>query len=159
MVITNEQIARSGFTLTELLITIGITLILAVAAFPIYGSLQVGAQLDAASVDIVQIMRTAQARSIARTNGSRHGVYFDIIAGSDRVVLYQGNSYAARDSSYDRPLVLDSALSLSSNFSSEDINFLRGSGVPTATGTVTVAHEATGNRVIDINEVGRIDLQ
>lgn len=147
-----------GFTTIELLIVISITIILATAALPIYGSFQVSTQLNEQTSLLIQTYRTARQRSIVRYNGAAHGVYIDIQpSASDKVILYQGDSYATRVSEFDRMIVLDAGLSLSHTLSGDDVHFSPGHGVPSATGTVTLAHDASGNRTIDINAIGRIE--
>jgi len=150
--------SSAGFTLIELLIVIGITLVLTVAAVPIYGNLQVSAQLNENTSQIVQTMRIARERSSARVNNASHGVYFEINASSaDRYILYQGATYATRDTAYDRPTTLDNALTLSTTLIGSDVAFSKGLSSPTATGTVMLTHDATGSKEIIINGAGLIE--
>lgn len=149
-----------AFTLIELLIVIGLILILAAASAPIYNSLQVQAQLDETSAQIVQTLRTAKERANARYNNASHGVFFDInLGGDDFYILYQGDSYDTRDTSYDREIKLASPLSfINSNFTltgaNIDVNFQKGSGRPDNVGSVILRHDVQGNRVISVNEKG-----
>lgn len=151
---------NSGFTLIELLTVIGITLVLVVAVVPIYGNLQVSSQLNDSMDQIVQTLRTARERSIARSNDSAHGVFFEINApGDDRFILYQGDSYAARDSNYDRALTLSSSIVLSTTLSGDGVTFSKSFGAPNATGTVTLTHDAQGVRTVTITRIGSISGQ
>jgi len=146
-----------GFTLIELLIVIAITLILAAAVAPIYGNLQVSGQLNETSAQIIQALRTARERSLARFNTTQHGVYFQ----SDRYALYQGASYALRESDYDREVILDDSLGLSWSLTGTgdagDVNFSKGLGVPNKRGTITSTHDASGTRTIAINSFGAVE--
>jgi len=148
-----------AFTLVELLIVIGITIIFAVAAIPIYGNLQVSSQLNDAETEIIQFLRTAQQESMARYNSAAHGVKFQ----ADRYILYQGSTHALRDSDYDRETVLDSSMELSWSLfgtgQSDEVNFSKGLGVPDMTGTITVTHDVQGTRVISINSYGKVEEQ
>lgn len=144
----------SGFTLIEILIVIALFLLLSAASFSIYGNLSVSSQLDDAHSGILGTLRTARERAISRLNNSGHGVYFDDAGLEDRYILYQGPSYAARDIGYDRILTLDSSLSLSTDFPSNDINFSMGRGIPNATGTVTITHSVKGLKYISVNRFG-----
>lgn len=156
---------RKGFTIIELLVVIGISIILAAAAAPLYGSLQVTAQLNDNTSLIIQTLRTARERSVAGYNNSLHGVYFDNNLGSvSSYVLYQGGSYATRQTSYDRIQFLDQALIVSStDFAligpDIDINFSKGTGVPSTTGTLRLMHETNGNRIIFVNSLGGVEEQ
>lgn len=144
-----------GFTLIELLIITAIILLMAGALFPLYANLTASSQLDDAHSGILSVLRTARERSLARLNNYPHGVYFEINAGlEDRYILYQGVSYAARNTNYDRAVTLDSALSISTTVAPGDINFSMGLGRPNATGTVTITHSVKGTREIRINSLG-----
>ena len=63
-----------GFTIIELLIAIGITVVLVAAASPIYGNLQVSTQLNESSAQITQDLRLAREQSRAGVNGAAHGI-------------------------------------------------------------------------------------
>ena len=153
-----------GFTLTEILIVIGISLILAVAAIPIYGNLQVQSQLNENTSQIIQVVRTARERSVAGYNNAQHGVYFEInTLGNDKYILYQGSTYASRSSAYDREIILDSALNLSvtdfvlTGGKDVDVNFSKGLSVPDNRGTMTLTHDVSGSSQIVINTYGAVE--
>ncbi len=153
---------KNSFTLIELLIVIGIMLLLTAVTVPIYGMLQVSSQLNENSSQAVQALRIAKERSMSRFNNSSHGVYFETnLIGEDKYVLYQGVSYAARESSYDREYVLDDVLKLSWSLlgvgDEGDINFSKGLGVPGKTGTIILIHDVSGARSIIINNLGAIE--
>lgn len=155
---------KNGFTLIELLVVIGVIIILAAATFPIYGNLQVSAQLNENSSKIIQAIRTAREQSLAGFNNQRHGVYFEINAiANDKFILYQGYSYADRDVDYDQETILDGSMFLLStdfsliNIDDVDINFSKGLGVPDNTGTLILTHDVRGSRRIVINEIGMVE--
>ena len=152
-----------GFTLVELLIVIGITMILAAAASPIYGSLQIKAQLNETTSQVIQTLRTAREYSVARYNNSAYGVFIDItIGGNDNYILYQGDSYATRDTSYDRSIALESVMSFANIDMTQtgndiDINFTKGSGQTDNIGSFQIVHDVVGSRDIIINKFGVIE--
>ncbi|MFC1701097.1 Tfp pilus assembly protein FimT/FimU [Patescibacteria group bacterium] len=141
-----------GFTFIELLIVIAIMLVIAVAASPIYGNLMASSQLNENTSQIIQIVRTAREQSSAWLNDSAHGVYFNIT--EKKYILYQGDSYASRNTNYDRETSLDSSLSLSTTLSNNEINFSKGLGMPNNTGNITLSHDASNSRIITINSFG-----
>lgn len=147
------RVNNYAFTLVELLIVIAITLILAAAALPIYGNLQVSAQLNETTSQITQTLRIAQNNSLNRINSNTHGVKFEI----DKFILYQGDSYSTRDSEYDRETQLDVPLSISTNLNGDEIVFTKSFGLPNSTGTVTLTHEVEGMGYILINDLGIIE--
>ncbi len=154
---------NKGLTIIELLIVVSIIIILMLVAIPIYGNLQISAQLNETSSQVIQAIRIAREQSVAGLNNKQHGVYIDISAGSDdKFILYQGSSYAAREVGYDRETILDSALSLSvTDFtltgSDADINFSKGLGMANNAGTIILAHDVSGSRSITINSFGVVE--
>lgn len=147
----------AGFTLVELLVVISITLVILVAAAPLYGNLQVSSQLNDISSQIVQTLRIAREQSVARLNNVEHGLQLEV----NRYILYQGPSYVLRDSTYDRVRVLDSALTLSWSLAGAgaggDVTFSKEFGVPNKTGVITITHEVSGIRSLRINSFGIIE--
>jgi prepilin-type N-terminal cleavage/methylation domain-containing protein len=150
-----------GFTLIELLIVLAVTLLLALVSAPIYGNLQVSAQLNENTSELIQTIRTARTRAAARVNNAQHGVYFNITGGDDQYILYQGASYATRTSTYDRVETLDGALALSASLTggAVDLNFSRGLGLPSVTGTLTLTHITSGTRTVNINSYALVEEQ
>ena len=153
---------KRGFTLVEMLIVIAIMIIIASAAVPLYGSLQVKAQIGESTSQIVQAVRIARANAISGYNSTSSGIYFFINpVGADSYVLYQGSSYSNRDTSFDQTMVLDNALSIvNAGFvltsGSIDINFARGSGRPSNVGSLTLVHSVQGTSTISLNYLGRV---
>lgn len=154
----NNCCSRSGFTLVEILIVFGIFTILIVASTPLYGTLQVRAQLNENTSHIVQSLRIAREKSVARLNNSSHGVYFSIDPnGNDQFVLYQGDSYFTRNSAYDKTIILNSSLFLSTSLEGSDVSFSKGLGIPNNFGTISLTHVIDGGRNIIVNQFGGIE--
>lgn len=141
-----------GFTVVELIIVIAITAILAAAAIPLYGNLQITAQLNANTSQLTQNLRTAQTRSIAGLNGLEQGVAL----ASNQYTLYQGTT----SSVYTRTTELDSVLNLYWSLSNgTNVVEFDGSGIPTATGSLYLMHDVYGIKTITINDAGLIEEQ
>jgi len=157
--IYNKTINGNGFTLIELLIVIGIFIIIASFSIPLYSNWQPDLQIDSALAEIIETLRLASSRSEAGLNNSSHGVYFLISeSGDDSYVLYQGADYASRDADFDREIVLNSGLRFNTTFDSANINFSKGLGVPSATGTVSIINNNTDEiKIIFINSLGIVD--
>lgn len=141
-----------GFTLLEMLLVVAFVSLLVAASAPLYSRLQGSTQLHEASRELAHTLHTARTRAVARFNDEAHGVYFE----ADRYTLYQGASYAARDSAYDRVVVFDSALTLSSSPSITTIHFSEGFGVPSATSTLTLTHNVYGTTTVSITALGTV---
>jgi len=153
---------KRGFTLVEMLIVIAIMVVVASAAVPLYGSLQVKAQLGESTSQIVQSIRIARANAVSGFNSTSSGIYFFINpVGADTYTIYQGGSYASRNASYDQVNTLDNALSINNiGFvlvgGSIDINFARGSGKPGNTGSFNLIHSVQGTSTISLNNLGLV---
>ncbi len=153
----------AGFTLVELLVTVGLGAILVGASAVIYGNWQVSAQLNESAAELTQNLRTARQRSVAGLNNSGHGIFLDIDpAGQDSYVLYQGSSYATRDGDYDRLIIFSQSLEITvANFTlignDVDINFSQGLGDIVNTGTITLTHSVEGSREVAVNELGVVE--
>lgn len=81
--------ARNGFTLTELLIVVAITIILASLGISSYTSQQRNKLLENTTREIVGYLRYAQQKSIAQEEGNEWGVYFiNPAEGKDYYALY-----------------------------------------------------------------------
>lgn len=149
-----------GVTLIELLLVIAIVLVVVGGGAPVVGRWQQSQQLNDTVVQMGQWLKTARERSLAGLNDATHGVYLEINdPGADRVILYQGASFVTRNSAYDRAVTLDVALSLSSTLAGNEVNFVRVTGKPNATGTITVSHSVSDSRTITINSSGLVDTE
>lgn len=155
----NTKRTQKGFTLVELLIAIGISLVLAAAAgAPVYGNLQGASQIQDSTAQIVQTIRIARERSVAGVNNARHGVYFESVDnGEDLVTLYQGSSYALRDSVYDRVMAIPEALAITTTMGN-DVNFSR-EGIPNAAGSLTLTHRVRGSSTLGLNAWGVVSVE
>lgn len=147
--------SKRGFTLVEVVIVLALFLVLAVAAVPIFSNFQTSTQIGQFSNQILQTLRSAREYSVARYQDSAYGIYFDTTnIGSKRFTLYQGATYASRNASFDRVFILDRSLLLTTTLTGNEINFAKGTGLPSTTGTVTVATPGGTTKVITINSYG-----
>ncbi|NUM25495.1 MAG: type II secretion system protein [Candidatus Buchananbacteria bacterium] len=144
-----------GFTLIEMLITVGIILVVAGLSIPFLFSYSVSGDVTTYANDIERTLRRAQLQSINGYTGMPWGVYFD--EAQNKMVIFQGSEYVSRDPHYDQEITYSPALNVVPTFGAE-IYFSVYSGTPSATGTVTVTStEALFIKTIKINELGIID--
>ena len=84
-----------GFTLVELIISIGILVILAGVSFISIINYKQRQALSSASQEIVTVIRNAQDRSISQEDGNRWSIHFENpLSGSAFYDLFQGLNYA-----------------------------------------------------------------
>lgn len=146
-----------GFSIVELLVVVSITILLTAMALPIYGNFQNSTYLNERTAEIIQSVRTAQVRSMARMNDKSHGVFFEINPnGPDRLILYQGIAYLNRDIAYDRAVILEDSLSLSTTLQGNEINFSRSMGLPSTTGSIVLTNALGKSMIITTNSLGMV---
>lgn len=150
----NYGLRMAGFTLIELLITLALAIVIAAVAAPLYSNFYVGTQLTEETTDVVHAVRSAQQRAIAGKNNAGWGVYF----GSSQVTLYQGDSYAARNQSADNTIGGTGDITVSTTFTSDDLNFTEGLGTPSESGTITITN-IHGTRTVTVNSLGAVEEQ
>lgn len=154
-----KNIEQTGFTLLELLIVIAISMIFLAASIPVYGNWQSMSQNKSAQAELLQVLRRAREYSIAGYNNSSHGVYMEENTGDkDRIVYYQGDSYASRDDSYDLAVLLPLSLNLLSEIEDKEVVFSQDRGEPSATGTISLLSEGQEFFRLSINGQGIITV-
>jgi Tfp pilus assembly protein FimT len=148
-----------GFTTIEIVIVLSILLVLILVAVPFFQSFSVSHQLATDTQDILNTLRRAQNAAMASKENSKFGVNFGTGSGAS-FVFFRGDSYATRDPEYDEVYTLPQILSLSLNLGgSQEIVFNKLKGTPTVTGTITLTSVNNETRTLNINEVGRINIE
>lgn len=140
---------KQGFTLIELLLVIVLLSLLVVTVIPIslrFFKLQT---VSDTSVELVELLRTAQM--FARTQ--RHDSAYGVKMLDNTFVLFEGESYATRITSEDS----SSSLSLGTTVTGfDEIVFEQGTGAADFSGVITIVtldHENT----VRINSSGLIE--
>jgi prepilin-type N-terminal cleavage/methylation domain-containing protein len=144
---------KKGFTLAEVLLVISVFAIISVIAIPVYSSWQSLTILEQDADEIAEMFKDAQVKSSARLHNSAYGVYIN--TENKKITLYQGNSYAERNEAYDQEKEIDNNLALINNLSADDVTFSKGLGEPSATGTLSLINNSSGEeKNISINSYG-----
>ncbi len=149
---------KRGFSILEIIITLGIFGVIIASAVPIYNKLHTSSGINAAEAQLIQTLRAARERSVAGLNNATHGVY--VAAG--QYTLYQDSTspfaYAGRsaaDTAYDQTTTLDSGLSLSPI--NTDVVFTKGAGTVAAAVTITLTQTGGNAKVINVNTFGKVE--
>lgn len=139
-----------GFTLSEVLLSVALLGIIGGMSIPMFRVFMVRDELDAATVTIVQNVRRAQSLSRAGNGDMTWGVH----VGVGSILIYKGESYVLRDSSFDENTSIPTSLVPSGI---TEVTFSKVAGLPMATGTFILTSQANEKRTITINEKGTVD--
>ena len=99
---------NSGFTLFEIVISLGILATLAVITIPYTIHLYQGYQIDTERTLVVALLREARTMSLAGNGSADHGLH---VYGSD-YTLFEGPTYAGRDQSKDETFPRETAITI-----------------------------------------------
>jgi len=138
-----------GFTLLEVLLSIAMITALAGVSLPLYQSFQVRNDLHVAATTVAQSFRRAQVLSQASDADTTWGV--KVQSGS--TVVFQGASYAARDTTEDE--IFDVPTTIVPTGLNEVV-FAKFTGDPSTTGTVTLTSSTSEVASITINSRGTV---
>jgi len=139
-----------GFTLIEMVLSLGVIAVIFAFSAPIYQSFQVRNDLDIGAVTMVQSLRRAQILSQAMDNDTTWGA--KIQSGS--IVVFKGASYAGRDTTFDEITSMPTSITPSGV---SEIVFTKFTGLPETTGTTTLTSNANETRTITINTKGMVN--
>ena len=143
--------SRAGFTLLEMLLSVGLIAVILGIGVPVYQSFQNRNDLDIAHNLITHSLRRAEAKSRAVDDDTSWGVY--VTSGS--VTIFKGASYLSRDTAFDEILDVSSSISFT-GFS--EIVFTKFTGAPSTTGTITMTSKNNEIRNITINAKGTLSF-
>lgn len=142
------KIQSFGFTLLEVLLSLSVVGGLFAMMVPVYLNMYKKNELDIAVAAVVQNLRRAATLS-AGVDGD---VGWGVLVQSGNLTLFQGNTYAARDSQRDETTSLSSAVNITGL---TEIDFYKFTATPAATGTLTLA-TSSDIATISVNAKGMV---
>ena len=116
--------------------------------------------LQTAGKSMVQSFREARTQAVAQRLDGPWGIYFDNGSDPRGYVLFQGNTYASRDTDYDQTTIFHKAIvfdQISLNGGGQEVVFSKRSGLTGDHGSVRLASQ-TETLDITINSLGLIDF-
>jgi len=140
-----------GFTLIELVITVGIVLLLITVSVHFAVNFLDNQNLDGATNQLISLLRQAQNKAMAVEDDSSFGVFISNL----NFTLFKGANYLSRDPGFD--FIIQAPNNLTINGPNE-IVFAKLTGLPNTTGSIILSGVNQSN-TIEINDIGRINLQ
>ena len=139
-----------GFTSIEVLLSVVLVGVLVSFSAVVYQSLQNRTLLDTTMTAV----RTSyfRAQMLART-GYADGMW-GVYATTSQVIVFQGASYAARDTNYDEVTTIPDTMVLGGL---PEVVFSQLTGLPDTTGTMTIASPDGGERTVTITNEGVVN--
>ncbi|QQS15464.1 MAG: prepilin-type N-terminal cleavage/methylation domain-containing protein [Candidatus Moraniibacteriota bacterium] len=144
--------SSQGFTIIELLLVVAIFFAVAGFAPAFYNRFFLQDAVVEAADRIAGSLRNAQGFSLAGKGSLPWGVALN----GNAVVLFQGNSFATRNTALDRQIALPSSVSISGL--SETV-FARVSGMPTAPLTISLTASGGVSRSVLMNSLGVVSRE
>ena len=145
---------KSGFTLIEMMIVLGIFVALGSGIFVYLFSWQQESKLTDVADELIINMQRCQAKAQASVNNSECGLYFS----GNNYYLIKGTDFATRDQSEDEIYPIPQIITVSTNFSNS-IYFSKYSGNPSVAGGLITINNANNedSAAISINSLGLIE--
>ena len=145
----------AGFTILEIIFVLALVVIISSISVNVYFNLKEKYAIQKDADSIVSTIEKTRNMSLNRKNDSSYGVLF----ASSTVKAFSGNTHATGNDilKYDLdPIVQISSISLTA--SSTEIDFLKTSGTPSATGTI-VLKTSSRSKTITISGTGLVEVK
>jgi len=140
---------RLGFTLIEVLLVVSIMAVASLIVVPVSIDYQQRNDLDTSQITFAQSIRRAQQLSMSGEGDSAWGVN----AVSGEVVIFKGNTYATRDTTYDENYDISLAITFAGQL---EYDFAKVTGLPAQTGTATFTDNSYQKQVV-VNAKGIVN--
>jgi type II secretory pathway pseudopilin PulG len=142
---------NGGFSIVEVLVVIGISVVIGVMSIPVAVEYYRTQILDEAAKDLRSVLRRANNQAVFQKNDSAFGVDFSSV--TDKYVLYQGSAYSSRITAEDEIFAIPAGITLSGV---SEVAYTKRTGTTTAsTLTITGVNQT---RTISISADGKVEL-
>ncbi|MBI5037933.1 MAG: prepilin-type N-terminal cleavage/methylation domain-containing protein [Candidatus Kerfeldbacteria bacterium] len=141
---------RSGFTLVELLVVIGLIAMIGIFSAPVYQNFQNRTDVDIAAATLTNSFRLAQAHAMDMVGDQSWGVHLSV----GTIVIFRGASYATRDVPFDDVYTISSDVQLTGL---SEVVFSKMHGLPSTIGSVTM-QETGRSMTVSLNSLGVVSF-
>jgi len=148
---------KKGITLLEVMMTIAILLIIVGIATPQFLKIKNVQILKSTTGDIVSVLDSARAETLASLNSKEYGVHFE----TNRIVLFVGNVYNSLDAT-NQVIGISSPATIStiSFAGGSDVFFNRLTGTASKAGSVVVSLTSSPSltKTITVSATGQVSI-
>lgn len=146
---------QSGLTVIELIVVVSLMSIFAVLTLSYFIDYRNEQMVRTAVVEVSSIIKETRLKTLSAETTDKYGLHFD----SDKVVLFVGDIYDSASSTNQEFLINQAILDTNLSDGSDEIIFERLTGVPSATGTITIYDKSYNSTVaLPIKDSGLIEL-
>lgn len=143
-----------GLSLLEAIIVLAILALMLAVVMPQFGKSRETQVLNTAVGDILSAVSQARAQTLASVDSSSYGVRFE----ADEVIIFKGTNFSANDPDNQNinivsPAGITNVTLAGVSGTSGDFYFSRLSGVPSKSGTITIA-SPNFSKIITITATG-----
>ncbi len=156
MFIDKKKKNLAGFSLLEVLLTISIMIIVVDLTVPRVVYFYKNQQSKEQIKQLAQTIRLAQALAWSGWQDKSYGVYLDF--DNFQYALYQGESYANRQTVWGEAGSLTYLSQATSTFSQSDIRFTKNSLQPVEAGTISLVADDNSFQIF-VNEIGLVKIE
>ncbi len=140
---------KKGFTLIELMLSVGVIAILLMITVPVMQRYLARSDMDVLTNVIVQDLYRAQSLARAGENNASWGVYVQ----NGSITLFQGASYATRNQVKDELYTISSGVQVTGK---NEYNFTIFTGNPVSSGSTTLTNNSDV-KVVSVSARGVVD--
>jgi len=140
----------AGFTLVEILLSVVIIGMLTALSVPVYESFVRRNDLDLTTQQLASILRRAETYARAVSTDTVWGVEVQ----SSTITLFQGTSFATRNTAYDETLSIPGSVTMSGL---TEVQFAKFTALPNTTGNITLTSTTNDTRTVTVNAKGMVD--
>ncbi len=138
---------RTGFSIIEVLLTLGILTIMAAVTLPMYRNYTINSELNATADEVLQSLHRAKLLSELNEHDAGWGV------AAAEGVLFQGGVFASHSANFDEVFGIPETITVTGLL---EVSFEKLTGSPSATGTIILTAINGAERRINILGPGTI---
>ncbi len=144
---------KKGFSALEIIIVVAIVAMLLAVAVPSLEKMKQNQVLKSAVSDISSTLDKAKSQTLSSVNSLEYGIHFE----SNKIVMFEGSTYSASDSTNETVLISTPAYISNINLTggATDLYFDKLSGTPNKTGNITISN-ASQSKTIIVSATGAI---